>query len=298
MPKFIIFSKLDTRESGGLKALYGLASTLRGLGEDAYIAPWDLSIPPLIESKLLINGIPAAAPNSIDLEQDIIIYPEIIAGNPLGARNIVRWILCTPGKIGADTSSSWGEQDLRMYWSDFTSTSHQMLGQDEIMFTLELEERWLGGEPREARHDAYFLTRKAHHFHPSVQRLHPEDAIHLDAVCKVTDDYLARYKKGRLLVCYDPYSFHATLSALAGCLAVVYPLPGVSRGDWVRQGPGYNQLPTFNSSPFMPGIAYGPEEVPLARQTSHLLWPVLQQLSAAGTQSVQRFIDRAKAHFQ
>jgi hypothetical protein len=298
MPKFIIYSKLDTRESGGLKALYGLATTLRGLGEDAYIAPWDLSIPPLIESKLLINGIPAASPNIIDLENDIIIYPEIIAGNPLGARNIVRWILCTPGKISSDNTASWGEQDLRMYWSDFTSNSSQALGEDDIMYILELEERWLGGEPQESRTESYFLTRKARHFHQSVQRLHPEDAIHLDTVCRNTNDYLARYKRGKLLVCYDPYSFHATLSALAGCLAVVYPLPGVSREEWVRQGPGYHHLPTVNGSPFMPGIAYGAEDLNLARQTSHLLWPVLQQLSAAGTQSVQRFIDRSKAYFQ
>lgn len=297
MAKYIIYSRLDTKDSGGVKALYELALTLRSMGEEAYIVPWNLSIPPIFESKILINGIPLAPPNIIDLEKDIVVYPEVITGNPLGAKNVVRWILCTLGKVGPDRSATWGERDLWMFWGDFTSTSQEPLEQDKIMFVFGLEERWLGGEPQETRRESYFLTRKAHLFHQTVQRLHPEDAIHLDKVCAETNDYLARYKRGKLLVCYDPYSFHATLSALAGCLTVVYPLPGVSREEWARQGPAYDYLPKLNNSPFMPGIAYGAEEINLARQTSHLLWPTLQKLNEAGKQSVQRFIEKSKTYF-
>lgn len=298
MSKYIIYSRLDTRDSGGVKALYELASTLKSLGEEAYIVPWDLTIPTIFESKLLINGIPIAPPNIIDTEKDIIVYPEVVSGNPLQGKNVVRWILCALGKIGHDRSSTWDEQDLWMYWGDFTSASSQPLEPDKIMYVFGLEDRWLGGEPQESRHENYFLTRKARSFHQAVQKLHPDDAIHLDAVCRATDDYLMRYKKGRLLVSYDPYSFHAILSALAGCSTIVHPLPGVSREEWVRKLPAYEHLPTINNSPFMPGVAYGPEEVNLARQTSPLLWPTLQKQNQAGRQTVERFVETSKEFFR
>lgn len=42
-------------------------------------------------------------------ENDIVVYPEIVFGNPLGFRNVVRWVLNVPGKLGGEKKYHEGE---------------------------------------------------------------------------------------------------------------------------------------------------------------------------------------------
>lgn len=98
MKKYIIYAPEYSHRSNGIKVLYKLSEELNNRGYDAYMyAPHDKNNTHF----KYIN------PNDITKEirkNDIIIYPEIVSGNPLEFQNVVRWILYYPGKNGGSTS--------------------------------------------------------------------------------------------------------------------------------------------------------------------------------------------------
>lgn len=50
----------------------------------------------------------------------IVVYPEIIYGNPLNSKNVCRWILYDPNKRGGiDLINSWNENDILCSYGDY-----------------------------------------------------------------------------------------------------------------------------------------------------------------------------------
>jgi hypothetical protein len=96
---FVIWAPEYTHRSSGVRALYRLCHHLNRAGYPSAVLVdpdhrrepedpmpgWDV---PLHE------GPPGGS---------IVVYPEIVSGNPLGARRVVRWALNTPGLLGGDT---------------------------------------------------------------------------------------------------------------------------------------------------------------------------------------------------
>lgn len=84
MKRYIIYAPQYTHISSGVKALHLLNQKLIDAG---------------YQSKLFIMG----QGTTYDPESDIIIYPEIVRGNPLSAKKVVRWLLAPVGLYGGDT---------------------------------------------------------------------------------------------------------------------------------------------------------------------------------------------------
>lgn len=100
MKKYIIYAPEYCHRSNGVKVLYKLSEELNKRGYDAYIYA------PHAEDDTRFKYI---NPNKITKnmrENDIIIYPEMVFGNPLEFQNVVRWILYYPGVNGGSTSYS------------------------------------------------------------------------------------------------------------------------------------------------------------------------------------------------
>ncbi len=86
--------------SNGIRALYTLCNELQKKGYDAYMWVNGKHLPQFkyvdkITKKLRENA--------------IVVYPEVVSGNPLNIRNVVRWVLYKPGVIGGDTSYASNE---------------------------------------------------------------------------------------------------------------------------------------------------------------------------------------------
>lgn len=298
--KFIIYAPLEINDCGGCTALYKLAESLIELGYDAYVFPWDLHIQSLIDTKVSVNGVPLIAHNMIDVENDIAIYPEIIGGNPLGIKKCVRWILYYLGGFNdsVDFSFSWGENDLWVYWSKKFIAKESQKG-EQILNTFYLNKKWVRNPEIKNRDQEFYIIRKGRNVYNENNKIHSDNSIFLEDICKTQNDYISYYQRGRILYSYDPYTFHFIISALCGCVSVVRPIEGVSRDEWAKQLPSSNDfLPTENGSAFWPGIAYGIEDLDLAFDTIDLLPLVFQKTANASKNTVIEFLEKVHSHFK
>ncbi|HEV3317499.1 MAG TPA: hypothetical protein VG488_11035 [Candidatus Angelobacter sp.] len=109
--RFIIYAPEYFDVSSGVRALYRLCHLLNCAGYEAAIypfgdierhsaqlSPWNT---PIFAESRLPSG-------------TVVIYPEIVSGNPLQAKQVVRWVLNYPGVIGGDLF--FGEDELVMVW--------------------------------------------------------------------------------------------------------------------------------------------------------------------------------------
>ena len=103
MKQFVIVAPPYRDSSSGIRALYRLAHWLNALGQEAYVfaEPWEA--PPREWDAPPCKVLPPVGPDVI------AVYPEIVPGNPLGAKTVVRWVLNHPGLLGGDTTYAENE---------------------------------------------------------------------------------------------------------------------------------------------------------------------------------------------
>lgn len=89
---FLIWAPGFTHRSSGVRALYRLCHHLNCCGfPSAVLAEPGEPIPSW--NCFLHTG---------DIADAIVIYPEVVSGNPLHAKRVIRWVLNTPGLLGGD----------------------------------------------------------------------------------------------------------------------------------------------------------------------------------------------------
>ncbi len=80
--RYVIFAPFYRHNSAGIRVMYDLQKWLILAGQDA----------------IVIAGVTSYATEQF--AEDIVIYPEVVTGNPLKAKRVVRYILNVPGKLG------------------------------------------------------------------------------------------------------------------------------------------------------------------------------------------------------
>ena len=82
--KFVIWTWDYNKHVGGVRVLHKLCDTLNSLGQEAYVT-CEITNPEFDTPKIDVGD--------IDFENTVVIYPECIYDNPLGAKHVVRWLL-------------------------------------------------------------------------------------------------------------------------------------------------------------------------------------------------------------
>jgi hypothetical protein len=119
-PNFIIWAVEYTHKSDEARAIHRLCHLLNEAGYSARLLPSrpDLPFATNPEWNTPLHFGPVG--------RSIVIYPEIVSGNPLNAERVVRWVLNLPGKPGGDACCADGEMGF-VYEPEWLSTVNRTL---------------------------------------------------------------------------------------------------------------------------------------------------------------------------
>jgi hypothetical protein len=118
-PKFFVVAPMPRHSSAGITVLHQLLEDLRALGHDAIWVP----VSKLNEQDVFQNGIPLESSHA----SSVVIYPETISGNPLGAVNVVRYYLNVEGAVRGNRVSPQPNEFRLAYAPEFHASPNYIL---------------------------------------------------------------------------------------------------------------------------------------------------------------------------
>ena len=248
--KIIIFSPNYSPDSGGIIVLHKLCDILINLGYDAgfYITENEEFH---VNSSYKSQVYPIA---DIDTEKDLIIYPEIIWGNPLNGKNIVRYIM-NVGHISLNRKATWGENDNWLYYSE---RFYDALKPKHILTISDSKLDLYKDYKIEREIEDCFTYRKQHDNTHNIEKSHSENAIEIPFNCG--DEFLITlFNSCKNFYCYDTESHLSVLASLCGCNSIIIS-QNETKEDIIDKQP-----------PLKYGVAFGIDDIERSIQTRTLL---------------------------
>jgi O-antigen biosynthesis protein len=128
--KFLIYAPPYRNSSAGIRVLHRLGQELNNIGCNAFVfTAW--------------NKTAELKPNIGDC---IVVYPEIVTGNPMGAKHVVRYVLNTPGFNGVG-DSIYADSELVFVYNKALLTAAQSATSQKIddsrLMEISIIEPWL-----------------------------------------------------------------------------------------------------------------------------------------------------------
>lgn len=278
--KYIVYAPPYHEDGGGTIALHRLCHLINACGGEAYLYPFvpsfELHLHNAAEMGLYARAIYEAAnlanyringtfntpvlppkENFVPGNDCIVIYPEVTFGNPLRARNVVRWLLHNPGHHTGKIYFGPGEVYYRYadhFRGDFKFPGSEM---SEVILRIQYSPfdlyKQQPDEPKRERMGTAYCIRKG----KGRAVVHDTaDSILIDG--KSHKEISAIFKSVKRFISYDPQTYYSYLAVLAGCESVVVPLDGTTKEQWKP-----NAEDRY-------GIAYGFDDIEFSRATRHL----------------------------
>jgi hypothetical protein len=260
--------------SNGILMLFRLCHYLNEFGENAFM--------------LANEGIPDEKPGhglnvgksitrkeyeALDPAKTVAVYPEMVYGNPLDAKIVVRWILNTPGVAGGDGKFDAG--DFIFIYSDYFKSAGSAVDGKMTIYNPYFENFTDDGQPRQR---TCYMIRKGWQ-KPLVH--HPKDALLIDDYGeKGGNDYLRQcFNRFETFITYDHATLACVQAALCGCVSIVIPDGLASAQEWRLANP----MAAY-------GVAYGFDDVDWANLTRPLLREHLRILEKSSVAEIKNFI--------
>lgn len=273
--KFIIYNTIYSPKIGGVVALHKLAEVLTGLNEEVYLIT-DRTIP---GSKAICTTSEHAGEILKSNEPSVMIYPEVVYGNPYNAKNVVRWVLYSPGLNGGDPVYDPSEH-VFLYRKEFgINTPYK---DNKILFTFLPKTDFFYDMGSERSGDCYLLRKGSRIHNDRVDGFYLDDSI--NSMSDVDTFLLEIFNKYERFISYDTFTYYSSIAALCGCTSIVIRNPYISRELFYT---GLNEN----------GIAYGFEDELHAVSTKHLVKPYLDNLYEESVETVKSFVNYCKSNF-
>lgn len=198
---YIIIAPKVAPTSAGIKALYLLNDHLKEAGFKSRIL--------VLEAYKQFSMLPEVA----DMNDSIVVYPDCYPGNPLGADNVVRYLLMYAGYFGLNTDTDFPESEYMYYYSPEFCIKDR--NPDNVLSIPTVEERLFINHNSFRPYSCYLAIKYHDYFGYEVKDV-PEDCI------RVTNTiYLPQlFKTCHTMYTYDNSSINLE-AALAG-VNVVY----------------------------------------------------------------------------
>lgn len=294
--RFVIYAPRYRDNSGGALVLHKLCDVLNKLGHQASLWPmWKprLSALPEVDAvgmHLLWLGkgltrkyrtnpryaTPMAKESQI--KDSIVVYPEVVSGNPLRARRYVRWLLHEPG----------------FHEGKFRHSSNDLYFTYQEAFNKNCGDMVHGGAltVADCMMDIYRTTNHGPRTKICYMVRKGGDRPDLPDLSDkwVVDGYSHRqladaFNECRACYFFDLHTMYAAYAAACGCLPIVVPQPGLAKDRWVPEEAGRH------------GVAYGEDDAGHAIATRELLLENLRRVEEDTASSVRHFVSVVATHF-
>ena len=218
------------------------------------------------------------------LDAYIVIYAETIAGNPLRAKNVVRWLLHQPGWHTGRIDFGTGEiyfkygkaiRDFTCVGSVISSSELKIVNYPRGYYNQ------VGARAESSREGA------AHCFRKQSTRHHERDVQNSLCIDGLSHAEISEiFKRIKIFTSYDLYTAYSRFAAMCGCLSIVVPANGVTEEQW--QPDERDRV----------GIAYGPANIEHAVASLPRLPDVIQNDEQHSLDCLHNFAREVDEHFR
>lgn len=304
--KYLIMAPSYDEKSGGKVVLHKLCHLLNELGYEAYIVPWfelveitklnfirkvagfsyrhlkglfqDFVVNPSLNTPVLKST------KHLNLKDCIVVYSEIITGNPLNAPNVVRWLLHQPGYFSKKIHYGCNEIYFKFnsaIW-DFQLPYSKTSDNELKVIHYPLETYYLPESSSNVRSGTAYCLRKGRH-KKIVHDLN--NSILIDG--KTNAEIAEIFRKVEAFISYDTYTAYSIFAVLCGAKSIVVPDDGVSIEQWYPNPSDRN------------GIAYGmsDEELARAEATKESVFDHVVSEELKSADNVQLFVNETQEFF-
>ena len=215
-------------------------------------------------------------------DDTIVVYPEIVWGNILGAKHIVRWILGASPHAFMDGVGGYEDTDVFICYREIFNV--QELNPEKKTVCLHNFDYDLYRQTNFGTRDGIcYIIRKG-----STRSDLPKT---FDG--PIIDDMNEReivevFNRCEYCLSYDTQTFYTTIAAVCGCLPIVMLEPGKTKSDYV------------GADDHTWGISYGnsPEEISFARATRGELLHKIQAFRLQNENNINNFLKICQTYYE
>lgn len=244
-PRFFVVAPPLRHSSAGIVVLHELIDDLMALG---YETSW-------VCTSIEKDGdrFNFAAAEGVDSDSAVVIYPEVITGNPLGAKNVVRYLLNYVGAVRGNAMQHGSRDFLLAYMPQYCPYAHAVLTK---LVALPQTEHWDQEEFSERVMSATYVGKGGSY----------GDCFLIPDTIEITrsdpptrNDLFDLLRHMKFLFSWDMISSINTEASLLGAVPVFMqpaPLPFddcINRGPWGEMPFGYATLENGVPKIHLPG---------------------------------------------
>lgn len=205
----------------------------------------------------------------------IVVYPEIMYGNPLKSDNVVRWLLYYNKLYNEQNPDSYSKNDLFFCYREVFNDEKLNPDVNKVrtpFYDLNFYRQTNFGE----RNGKCFIIRKGAERADLPKEY---DGIIIDDMTE--EQIVETFNKCKYCISYDTQTGYSKIAAMCGCISVIIPEQGRSKTDYI------------SSEDENVGVAWGWDEKELehAMQTREQVRSMFEEINRSGRESAENFAE-------
>lgn len=223
-----------------------------------------------------VQGCPRKYLPFID-DDTVVIYPEVMYGNPLKAKNVVRWFLY----YNRFDDSAYDNSDLFICYREIFNDwrlNPQGIVLKTPYFDFDRYKRYNYGE----RKGKCYIIRKGCNRTDLPEKF---DGIVIDNLLE--EEKVKVFNECEYCISYDTQTAYSQIAALCGCISIVVPEVGKNREDYLNA----------NDNVFGVAFGFSENEINYAKDTQNHILASFKKVNLDGVNSTKDFITICKNKF-